>query len=357
MQGSGAASYQIKRIGGVYSCSCPAWRNQKDTGTLRTCKHLKGLRGEDAERARLGGDDKAFYASGNRVAGAAAPSGGAASSKNADVAKSVALAQSFGDASADPTGWLLSEKLDGMRCCYDGEKLWTRQGNEVYAPPSLLARLPAGVALDGELWLGRGKFQQCISIVRRQDRLESAWADVKYVVFDAPKAAGGIGARLKAAKAAVDGAAAAAAGQIVGGVAVEVLAHEVCKGRAHVNEKLAAVEAAGGEGVMLRHPMAPHRPGRTADLLKVKSTKDDEAIVVGHEAGKGRHTGRMGALQCRLRSGVAFKVGTGFSDHEREHPPAVGTVISFRYGELTDANVPRFPAYLRVRPDVDASEF
>ena len=136
-----------------------------------------------------------------------------------------------------------------------------------------------------------------------------------------------------------------------------MLAHEVCKGRAHVNEKLAAVEAAGGEGVMLRHPTAPHRPGRTADLLKVKSTKDDEAIVVGHEAGKGRHTGRMGALQCRLRSGVAFKVGTGFSDHEREHPPAVGTVISFRYGELTDANVPRFPAYLRVRPDVDASEF
>ena len=120
------------------------------------------------------------------------------------------------------------------------------------------------MALDGELWLGRGKFQQCISIVRRQDRLESAWADVKYVVFDAPKAAGGIGARLKAAKAAVDGAAAAAAGQIVGGVAVEVLAHEVCKGRAHVNEKLAAVEAAGGEGVMLRHPTAPHRPGRTA---------------------------------------------------------------------------------------------
>ena len=356
MQGSGAASYQIKRIGGVYSCSCPAWRNQKDTGTLRTCKHLKGLRGEDAERARLGGDDKAFYASGN-----ASPARLRAAAPRPRRTPTSPSRSRWRRASATrrPTrrAGCSREKLDGMRCCYDGQKLWTRQGNEVYAPPSLLARLPAGVALDGELWLGRGKFQQCISIVRRQDRLESAWADVKYVVFDAPKAAGGIGARLKAAKAAVDGAAAAAAGQIVGGVAVEVLAHEVCKGRAHVNEKLAAVEAAGGEGVMLRHPTAPHRPGRTADLLKVKSTKDDEAIVVGHEAGKGRHTGRMGALQCRLRSGVAFKVGTGFSDHEREHPPAVGTVISFRYGELTDANVPRFPAYLRVRPDVDASEF
>ena len=38
--------------------------------------------------------------------------------------------------------------------------------------------------------------------------------------------------------------------------------------------------------------------------------------------GKGKHTGRMGALVCRLRSGKTFKVGTGFSDAEREAPPA-----------------------------------
>ena len=90
-------------------------------------------------------------------------------------------------------------------------------------------------------------------------------------------------------------------------------------------------------------------------LLRDATAAGDPAVFL--QRLEDHSPGRMGALQCRLRSGVAFKVGTGFSDHEREHPPAVGTVISFRYGELTDANVPRFPAYLRVRPDVDASEF
>ena len=92
-------------------------------------------------------------------------------------------------------------------------------------------------------------------------------------------------------------------------------------------------------------------------MLKVKSKKDDEALVIGHEPGKGKHEGRLGALLCKLRSGVTFKVGTGFSDAEREDPPPVGSVVTFQYFELTEARVPRFPAYQRVRPDVAASDF
>ena len=44
-------------------------------------------------------------------------------------------------------------------------------------------------------------------------------------------------------------------------------------------------------------------------MLKVKSSLDDEAIVTGHEPGKGKHVGRMGALHCRLKNGKTFKVG------------------------------------------------
>ena len=28
MQGSGSKPYVLKNVGGVYSCTCPAWRNQ-----------------------------------------------------------------------------------------------------------------------------------------------------------------------------------------------------------------------------------------------------------------------------------------------------------------------------------------
>ena len=53
MQGSGSKPYVLKNSGGVYSCSCPAWRNQSIAIEQRTCKHLRKLRGDAAEEARL----------------------------------------------------------------------------------------------------------------------------------------------------------------------------------------------------------------------------------------------------------------------------------------------------------------
>ena len=73
--------------------------------------------------------------------------------------------------------------------------------------------------------------------------------------------------------------------------------------------------------------------------------------------GKGRNVGRLGALICRSRTGKVFKVGTGFSDEQRENAPAIGSVITFGYFELTKAGIPRFPAYKRIRADVEASVF
>ena len=197
-------------------------------------------------------------------------------------------------------------------------------------------------------------------MVRRQDAPKE-WERVTFTVYDAPGAPGGFADRLAAARAALPATPDASLGldaqtaAAAGGAAV--LAHEVCRGAEHVKQRLAEVEAAGGEGLILRHPTAAHRGGRTTDVLKVKSKKDDEALVIGHEPGKGKHEGRLGALLCKLRSGVTFKVGTGFSDAEREDPPPVGSVVTFQYFELTEARVPRFPAYQRVRPDVAASDF
>ncbi|MBI1915318.1 MAG: DNA ligase, partial [Planctomycetes bacterium] len=68
-------------------------------------------------------------------------------------------------------------------------------------------------------------------------------------------------------------------------------------------------------------------------------------------AGKGKHKGRLGAVEVVLADGTRFSVGTGFSDAERENPPPVGAVITFRYQELSDGGVPRFPSFVRVRKD------
>jgi DNA ligase-1 len=109
------------------------------------------------------------------------------------------------------------------------------------------------------------------------------------------------------------------------------------------------VEQLGGEGLMLREPGSNYQSGRSTSLLKVKTFHDAEAVVIGHEAGKGKHTGRLGALVVRLPSGITFSVGTGFTDAARSTPPPVGATITFRYQELTEAGVPRFPSYVGVR--------
>src|SRR6201987_10514 len=92
MQGSGSKPYILKNIGGVYSCTCPAWRNQSLGIERRTCKHLRKVRGEAAEEAREGSAGPAL---------AKAKTG-----DDAIKAPALLLAESW-DNVLDPTGWLM----------------------------------------------------------------------------------------------------------------------------------------------------------------------------------------------------------------------------------------------------------
>jgi len=91
---------------------------------------------------------------------------------------------------------------------------------------------------------------------------------------------------------------------------------------------------------------------RSSSLLKVKTFSDAEAVVIAHEKGKGKHKNRLGALAVQNADGIQFSVGTGLSDKERENPPPIGSVITYRYQELTDGGVPRFPSYVGIRIDI-----
>lgn len=138
-----------------------------------------------------------------------------------------------------------------------------------------------------------------------------------------------------------------------------VLEHFLCDSMEHLQTELAKVEQMGGEGMMLRKAAAFHRGGRSADLLKVKSFSDDEALVVAYEEGKGKYHGMVGSLVCVAKSGSVFKVGSGLADSQRtkKTAPAIGSVITFQYFELTKDGIPRFPTFLRIRPDVEPSVF
>jgi DNA ligase-1 len=122
-----------------------------------------------------------------------------------------------------------------------------------------------------------------------------------------------------------------------------------------LRRELARVEALGGEGLMMRRAGSRYESGRSMTLLKIKSFYDSEARVLKHLEGSGRHKGRLGALFVEMADGITFSVGTGFSDAERENPPALGSFITFRYQELTEGGVPRFPSYVGLRADSSPS--
>lgn len=324
MQGSGKAPYVIKNIGGVYSCSCPAWRNQSIAIETRTCKHIRKLRGDAAETARIGNPPPARAVKVNEEA------------EEEAAGPPLLLAHSW-ENDVDLTGWWISEKLDGVRAYWDGKKFLSRQGNEFRAPDWFVAGLPE-TPLDGELWLARKAFQRTVSIVRRQDRSDH-WQEIRYLVFDAPAVEEPFEKRMKYVEQCV---------REIDSKYVGAHTHERCKGAAHLKEELARVESLGGEGLMLRQPESRYETCRSTTLLKVKTFHDAEAIVVDHVAGKGRHKGRLGALEVQLPDGTRFSVGTGLSDKQRSEPPAVGSTITFRYQELSDGGVPRFPSFVRL---------
>ena len=102
---------------------------------------------------------------------------------------------------------------------------------------------------------------------------------------------------------------------------------------------------------MLRQAESQYEPGRSPTLLKVKPYDDAEATVIGHLPGKGKFAGKLGSLRVRTPAGREFSVGTGFTDAQRESPPPVGTVITYRFRGLTSKGLPRFASFLRVRKD------
>ena len=242
--------------------------------------------------------------------------------------------------SIDPTGWWVSEKYDGLRGFWDGRKLWSRKGNAIQAPADFLKELPADVALDGELWMGRGQFEEAISTVLSQTP-DERWKKVRFMVFDAPQAKGTFEERLRFLQATLP----------AGNQFVKPVPQVRCKGTAHLLAERDRIVQLGGEGLMLRKPESAYEAGRSPTLLKVKTHDDAEATVIAHLSGKGKFTDKLGSLRVRAADGREFSVGTGFTDAQRAAPPPVGAVITYRYRGLTDKGLPRFPSFLRVRTD------
>ena len=238
----------------------------------------------------------------------------------------------------DPRRYLVSEKYDGVRAMWDGSLLHFRSGRQVHAPRWFLDKLPTQ-PLDGELWLGRGRFEELSGFVRKTEPVDEEWRQIGYMVFELPDAPGTFTERAQRIREVVG---AARWPQLV------AVLQTTIKDRGELMKRLDDVVRDGGEGLMLHLADAPYTTGRSDVLLKLKPRMDTEAVVVGHIPGKGKYKGRLGALQVETPEGRRFVIGTGFSDQVREHPPGIGATVTYTYRGLTSSGLPRFASYLRI---------
>lgn len=236
------------------------------------------------------------------------------------------------------SGWLMSEKLDGVRAVWDGEKLCSRRGNSFHPHPVFISNLPP-FPLDGELWTRRNDFETIASIVNDSNE-SSRWLKLTYNIFEVPNAGGDFLARLDKARRWF---------KTHPNPHVRIIEHKPVRSDTELKRFLAEIESKGGEGAMVKNPFQPYTPGRNAHLLKVKSYEDMEGWVIDYKAGKGRFEGMVGSLHIELPNGIRFYLGSGLSLEERKNPPPLGSLITFKYYGLTKTGKPRFASFMRVR--------
>ena len=237
-----------------------------------------------------------------------------------------------------PDYWV-SEKYDGVRGYWDGQKMISRQGNVIRTPSWFIDALP-NIELDGELWLARGQFDRLSATIRRHRIEEERWRNIQYLIFDLPVSELPFDLRLEQIK------------QLVRQVnRPHIRAVEQFKVADHQQlfETLDSIVKNKGEGLMLHRGAALYRHNRSDDLLKLKRYYDAEAVVIEHIEGKGKYKGVLGSIRVETNNQLQFKIGTGFSDQERANPPPIGSIITYRYLGLTNKGTPRFASFLRVR--------
>ncbi len=255
-------------------------------------------------------------------------------------APQIMLAKNYQQES-DVKSLLVSEKLDGVRAYWDGKQLKTRSGRLINVPDWFIEDFPS-LVLDGELWIGRNQFEAVSGLVRTKIPDDKLWQQVTYQVFDAPKADEVFSQRYVFLK------------DLIGtsqSPYLRLVKQQRVADQSELMALLDKVVKAGGEGLILHHQKSIYTPGRSPQLLKLKRFNDAEARVIKHLPGQGKYQGMLGAIEVANENGQVFRIGSGFSDQERQSPPKIGSLITYRYRGKTKNDLPRFATFLRVREE------
>lgn len=251
------------------------------------------------------------------------------------------------DDDANYDGWLISEKLDGVRCIFYMNKLKSRTGHTIHAPTWFIRDISdllsgTGITmLDGELYTKRNDFQRICSIVKKETPDDKEWRDIRYMVFDTPLE--NIVFRERYSRFAG-----------FSSDYVEIVKQYSISDMSSIRRYLDEISTNGGEGVMLRDPSSYYEQKRSKTLVKCKKFMDDDALILSVVPGKGKYSDAIGGFKVGwvTRPHIQFNVGTGLNDiirHTKDKESFVGKIVKIKYYTTTDSGKPRFPVFIGFR--------
>ena len=253
----------------------------------------------------------------------------------------------------------IQPKLDGVRCIFTKDGAYSRTGKQFHNLRHIELRLKGffklnpDIQLDGELYNHalRNDFEQIISLVRKQKPTDedsrNAQHLIQYHVYDFITESSSYENRLKWLM----------SNKVLwwGNVIVPVETHRVNKYEEAANIHYDGFLKQGYEGSILRLN-GPYEQKRSYNLQKFKDFSDDEATIVGYEAGKGKFTGLIGKFLMIDDNGIEFgcPIGKGYNYDDRRFilnniHDYMGKRATFTYFERTKAGSYRHPLYKTIR--------
>ena len=271
--------------------------------------------------------------------------------------------------------YAISEKFDGVRGIWDGKEMFSKHGKKLAIPPCFAEKLAVlelkdGDFVEGELWVDYGKFAEVSSLARRKNPTCAEFESVKYLIFNAQLNESSdflanlsqisllLQSHKRTTKPSLQGVENAEASvrsadphlQIHETAKIQVIPQHKFHSKKELQDFFDAVVAKGGEGVILRGL------GDLQTAFKLKPQQDAECKIIDYTRGKGRLSGKVGAIVCEsladknagIKNGIIFRIGSGLSDEMRTNPPKIGTIITYKFSGVSKNGVPLHTRFWRV---------
>ena len=246
----------------------------------------------------------------------------------------------------------IQPKLDGVRALGIGNQLFSRNGNIFPTLEHIKKELEENkdnLILDGELYTDDINFEKIVGLVKKSNKSKEEEIDslkIYFNIFDY------VDENLTFEKRLI---------KLTEFFSkynfkyLKLVKTEICYKKELIEKYLDNYINEGYEGIIIRNSNGKYEENiRSSNLLKLKRFIDEEFEIINYTtATEGKEIGCV-IWECKTKEGKKFSVRPQGNYNERKKlykqgKKYIGKMLTVRYQELTNENIPRFPVGICIR--------